>query len=245
MSEKYSNPDRGLAKTRLDFLVNQAVSSLKLVSAQKKNTYMLSSFGVNSALLFQLVKEAGVNLPVLTVDTGFWYSETYKFKDKLVKAYGSKLVTASPSKMEVDKVLEEHLWLSDLKKYHKIVKLNPLNDTIESHGIEVLVSAIRRGQTENREHLTIAEKGRSGELRVHPIIDWRREDVELFFETRNLPKHPLSHLYASIGDWTTTRPGESRAESRNLENGECGIHITEDGNVKTNSKKDLEEDNGK
>ncbi len=54
----------------------------------QEGLFALTSFGVDSALLLRLIQKGGVEVPVITIDTGLWLPETHTFKDELTERFG-------------------------------------------------------------------------------------------------------------------------------------------------------------
>lgn len=192
----------------------------------------LRASGVESALLLRIIQKSRIDVPVITIDTGFWKSETHQFKDELADRFNLDLRVFSPSeenrKVANSLVIQGLNNQARLKKYNQITKLEPMARAVKELGVTALLSGVRGHQSDNRASLRPFENGRDGEYRVHPTIDWTPDQAESFFIQEDLPKHPLfSEGYASVGDWPLTRPGPTRAESRGAlgSNLECGLHV--------------------
>jgi phosphoadenosine phosphosulfate reductase len=193
--------------------------------------YALTSFGNESALLPDILQKAGVETTFITVDTGFWFPETHNFKDELTTRYGLALEAYGPSEEDVDTVLDARLWEEDLDAYHEIVKHEPLRRAIDELGVTGLLAGVRAGQTATRATLSEVGQGNDGETRIHPLLGISEEQASEYFERHDLPRHPLYYQgYGSVGDWTTTTPGQGR-EGRELPGSECGLHLTTDGRL--------------
>ncbi|HEX5796928.1 MAG TPA: phosphoadenylyl-sulfate reductase [Candidatus Saccharimonadales bacterium] len=194
--------------------------------------YATSSFGADSALLLSVIRESGVDVPVITIDTGFWFPQTHEFMERLVNKFSVDLRVFGPSEEEVAEIKKTALWTYDLDEYNRRTKLEPMNKAMRELGAKALISGIRGDQTPNRSNLGFLAAGNHGETRIHPLIEWSREDVEAEFAAKGLPRHPLVAVgYESIGDWTLTRPGNGR-EGRMLgAKSECGLHLLPDGSL--------------
>ena len=101
-------------------------------------------------------------------------------------------------------------------------------------------TGLRREQSETRSHVPKIEEV-EGMIKLSPLADWTRPQVEDYTLQRQLPVHPLYTCgYTSIGCAPCTRatgPGEDERAGRWWwEQGqkECGIHFTEDGSVRRN-----------
>ena len=193
--------------------------------------YALTSFGNESALLPNVLQNAGVETRFITIDTGFWFPETHDFKDRLTNRYSLDLRVYGPAREDIKTILKTRLWETDIDAYHEITKHEPLRRAIGELGVTGLLAGVRGGQTANRATLGQVVLGKEGETRIHPLLGWSEEQAAHYFKAHNLPRHPLYYRgYGSIGDWTLTKPGSGR-EGRELPASECGLHITEDGQL--------------
>ena len=210
----------------------QAIETIQEAAANHgEGLYALTSFGVESALLFDLVNKAGVKVDFLSIDTGFWFPETYDFKDELTDRYQRLTCLYGPDANDVAAITDSRLWETDIDQYHEITKHEPLRRAIRELGVTALLSGVRAGQTPNRAELRTVEPGRDGEVRLHPLLNWTEERAGQYFEDQGLPRHPLYAFgYGSVGDWTTTRPGMGRG-GRDLPHSECGLHVAADGRL--------------
>lgn len=202
----------------------------------KDGLYCLSSFGVDSAVTFDLLKHADISVPVLYIDTGFLFPETHNYREELIGRFGLEVVVAArPPQKTLREIGRLSLWENDIEEYNRLTKLEPLNNVIKQLGIRALISGVRKDQTPNRAALRVVDNGIHGEIRVHPILHWSQQRIDEYVEDNGLPRHPLhTRGYASVGDWTTTRPGRTRQESRSKlgEHTECGLHLDHNGEVR-------------
>lgn len=193
----------------------------------KEGLYCLSSFGTESAVMLRLLQKAGLEVPIIAIDTGFWFPETHKFKADLEHRFDLNVITYGPSEENVRQVEKERLWENDITGYHEMTKLEPLRRAINELGATALLSGVRHDQTKNRKGLQKIANGNDGELRIHPILDWTQEQTDAFIAQENLPRHPLfDEGFESVGDWTTTKPGAGRSGREGLgPQLECGLHM--------------------
>jgi phosphoadenosine phosphosulfate reductase len=185
--------------------------------------YALTSAGVDSALLLEDIYKSKNKITVLNINTGFLPSETLKFRDKLQKNYGFKLIDFGPTKKEISDINNLKLWDQNLELYSHITKLDPLTRAIKELNIKALLTGIRSGQTENRSKLNVVGLGNDGELRIRPFIDWTEERVDEYFKLNKLPRNSLYKKgFGSVGDIHTTKVGSKREGRKVME---CGLHI--------------------
>jgi phosphoadenosine phosphosulfate reductase len=193
---------------------------------------MSSSFGAQAAVTLHLVTRQWSSIPVVLVDTGYLFPETYQFIEALseqlalnLKIYRPKLAPA------VQEALYGKLWeqgLAGIERYNQINKVEPMQRALTELQAQAWVAGLRRQQSRSRRDLGVLVP-RNGRVKVHPIIDWTDRDVYRYLQQYQLPYHPLWHEgYVSIGDVHTTRrlaDGMSEEETRffGLKR-ECGLH---------------------
>ncbi len=189
--------------------------------------YALSSFGVDSAVMFELINKTGLNIPILTVDTGFLFNETYIYMGFLTQKYNLDVYVYGPDPDQIKKIEKTKLWEKDMKEYSQLTKLTPLSNAIKDLKVEALLSGVRHDQTQTRAKLKPIDVGSDGEFRIHPILNWDKNKINKFIKKEKLPRHPLFDKgYESVGDKTITKPGKGRAGRKALgAEQECGIHI--------------------
>ncbi len=196
------------------------------------NHVLTSSFGIQSALMLHLVTRIQPDIPVVLVDTGYLFPETYDFIDQLADRLGLNLqvfrAQQSPAWQERR---YGRLWeqgLSGIELYNRINKVEPLQHALKSHNVGTWFAGLRRQQSESRAELPVVRL-QEGRFKVHPIIDWHNQDVHRYLQKHGLPYHPLWEKgYVSVGDSHTSRPlqlGMREEETRffGLKR-ECGIH---------------------
>lgn len=200
-----------------------------------------SSFGAQAAVMLHLVTTQEPRIPVVLVDTGYLFPETYRFIDTLTERLGLNLHIARP---QLSPAWQEarygKLWeqsLEGIEKYNQLNKVDPLNKALEDLRSRAWLTGVRRQQSETRGQLGVLAL-KDGRVKVHPIIDWTDRDVFTYLKKHQLPYHPLwDEGYVSIGDThTTSRLLEGMTEEETRFMGlkrECGIHenSTSDGQL--------------
>jgi phosphoadenosine phosphosulfate reductase len=191
-----------------------------------------SSFGAQAAVALHLATQAAPDLPVVLVDTGYLFPETYRFVDELTLRLKLNLHVAHPT-VSAAWIEARHgkLWengIEGLDHYGRLVKAEPMQRKLDELGAGTWISGLRRVQSASRSETPfLTLKG--GRFKLHPIADWTDRDVGRYLKQHALPYHPLWEKgYVSIGDWHTTR---SLAEAGSLEGTrffglkrECGLH---------------------
>lgn len=188
-----------------------------------------SSFGLQAAVMLSLIAEFAPRIPVVFVDTGYLFPETYQYIEELssklevdLRCYVPQMTAARQDS------IYGKLWESDPKEYARINKVEPMNRALKEIGGDIWLSGLRRSQSATREGRALAEQqGRT--MKVYPILDWADAQVAAHMHSKNLPPHPLeAEGFVTMGDWHSTRKpraGEG-AESTRFDGKkyECGLH---------------------
>jgi phosphoadenosine phosphosulfate reductase len=222
--------------------------SLEKMSAEKRvawalghfrsNIMLSSSFGAQAAVSLHLVTRQNPNIPVVLIDTGYLFKETYQFVDELTERLSLNLEVF---RSELGPAWQEarfgKLWeqgIEGIEKYNRLNKVEPMRRALEELNTHAWIAGLRRQQSSGRQKLPVLAVSEK-RLKVHPIIDWTDRDVYEYLKKHELPYHPLwDQGYVSIGDTHTTRKledGMSLEDTRffGLKR-ECGLHE----NVETN-----------
>lgn len=200
---------------------------------------MTSSFGAQAAVMLHLVTRVIPAIPVIFIDTGYHFPETYQFcqemADRLslnLKAYQSPL---SPAWMEVKhgKLWElgdsEEEQAKNLVLYDQLRKVEPQRRALRELGAVACMAGNRKQQTDHRAGLRNVELV-DGVFQIYPILNWATKDVHEYLKAHELPYHPLYFKgYKSIGDWHSTSPitgdeHERAGRFKGLKQ-ECGLHL--------------------
>jgi len=192
-----------------------------------------SSFGAQSAAMLHLLTRQRPDMPIVVVDTGYLFPETYAFIDALRQRLDLRLhVTRpelSPAWLEIR---HGRLWEqgeAGLDQYNRLAKVEPMQRALKDLGVGTWFAGLRRDQSESRAAVPLLEQ-RNGRWKVHPIADWRDRDVGHYLKRHHLPYHPLwERGYVSIGDIHTTRPWEPGLREEDTRffglKRECGLHL--------------------
>ncbi|MES9993819.1 MAG: phosphoadenylyl-sulfate reductase [Candidatus Thiodiazotropha sp.] len=193
---------------------------------------MTSSFGIQGALMLHLVTRILPDIPVVLVDTGYLFSETYSFIDQLSERLQLNLqVYRSQESPAWQESRYGRLWeqgLAGIERYNRINKVEPLQRALKLHDAGSWFAGLRRQQSQSRAALPVV-RVQEGRFKIHPVIDWHSRDVHRYLQRHGLPYHPLwEQGYVSVGDVHTSRPlelGMHEEETRffGLKR-ECGIH---------------------
>ena len=197
---------------------------------------LASSFGAQAAVMLHLVSQARTDIPVVLVDTGYLFPETYRFADALTERLGLNLhVYRSHLSPAWQEARYGKLWdqgLSGIERYNQMNKVEPMQRGLDELQADAWFSGLRREQSSTRAELPVVMQ-QNGRVKVHPIIDWSNRDVHFYLKEHNLPYHPLwDEGYVSIGDTHSTRPLTAELTEEETRFGglkrECGLHEQQD-----------------
>ena len=172
-------------------------------------THVLSSsFGAQAAVSLHLLTRQRAALPVVLIDTGYLFPETYRFVDELRDRLALNLKVYSAAQSPAwQEAREGHLWehgLAGINRYNQIRKVEPMHRALAELGAGSWFAGLRRSQASTRSAIDYAER-RDGRWKFHPIADWSDRDVGQYLQRHGLPYHPLwDKGYISIGDVHTT-----------------------------------------
>ena len=191
-----------------------------------------SSFGAQAAVMLHMATQARPDIPVIFVDTGYMFPETYEFAELLVNRLDLNLnVYRSRRSPAWQEAIDGKRWergVEGIEAYNQENKVEPMNRALDELGATAWLAGLRRQQSSSRENLSVLGLVK-GRVKIHPIIDWTDKSVHDYLKVNDLPYHPLwERGYISIGDTHTTRKledGMSEEETRffGLKR-ECGLH---------------------
>ena len=191
-----------------------------------------SSFGAQAAVSLHLLASHAPDIPVILIDTGYLFPETYQFVDTLSERLALNLKVYRPvigrawAEARYGKLWEQGI--EGLDRYNHIRKVEPMQRALSELGVQGWFAGLRRDQSRSRRAIDFVE-WRNGRWKLHPIADWTDRDVGRYLQKHDLPYHPLwEQGYISIGDTHTTQrwePGMDAEDTRffGLKR-ECGLH---------------------
>lgn len=196
-----------------------------------------SSFGAQAAVSLHLATRIDPDIPVILIDTGYLFPETYRFVDELVERLSLRLHVYRPALSAAwQEARYGRRWeqgASGIDEYNRQNKVEPMERALAELGAGTWIAGLRRQQSDSRGSLPVVS-GDGERWKLHPIIDWTDRDIHRYLSRHRLPYHPLwEQGYVSIGDTHTTRPlheVEDVAGTRffGLKR-ECGLHEMEFG----------------
>ena len=191
-----------------------------------------SSFGAQAAVTLHLVTQESPDIPVVLIDTGYLFPETYQFVDELTARLNLRLFVyrakRSPAWQEAREGERWKQGAAGIAAYNEENKVAPMKMALRELNAGTWFAGLRRSQSRSRGNTPYLDW--SGDRwKVHPIADWSDRDVHRYLKRNDLPYHALwDQGYISIGDRHTTRSihevdNEEQTRFFGL-NRECGLH---------------------
>src|SRR5882762_7160721 len=190
------------------------------------------SFQAEDMIVVRLLKARIPDVPILFLDTGYHFAQTYEYRDQMTKEWSLNLQNVLPTKT----VAEQESQFGILNKTNptqccQLRKVEPLMSSLEP--FQIWFTGLRREQSPTRANLKKVEQHRlpSGKtlLKVSPLADWTWAQVWEYTGANGLSYLPqYDEGYASIGCQPCTaipedpsNPRSGRWSGKKLE---CGIH---------------------
>jgi phosphoadenosine phosphosulfate reductase len=169
---------------------------------------------------------------VFTLDTGFLFEETVRFREEAMKRYSLPLEVLTPD-LSVEEQVERYgpqLYSCAPDLCCEIRKIEPQRKFLRDYG--AWVTGIRRDQTLQRASTPVVVLDEYfGVAKISPLAGWSVDDVEEYVRQYDVPLNPLLSMgYRSIGCEPCTRPvapGEDARAGRwpGMDKTECGLHF--------------------
>jgi len=193
---------------------------------------LTTSFGIQSAVMLHLVTRIAPKIPVIFVDTGYLFPETYRFARDLTEKLSLNLKTYVPVQTAAQQeALHGKQWeqgIDGLKRYNHLNKVEPMDRAVRELNATAWLAGLRRSQASTRETLPVGQR-QNKITKVHPIIDWDNRTIHRYLTEHGLNYHPLwEEGYVSVGDWHSTSKLEVGMTEEQTRFGgikrECGLH---------------------
>jgi phosphoadenosine phosphosulfate reductase len=191
-----------------------------------------SSFGAQAAVSLHLVTRACPDIPIVLIDTGYLFPETYRFIDELTGRLALNLRVYrprfSPAWQEARHGKRWEQGASGIADYNEENKVAPMRRALKELEVGTWFAGLRRQQSSSRAGVAYVESS-GNRWKVHPIADWTDRDVHRYLKQHDLPYHPLwDQGYISIGDVHTTRSVHEVSDITATRffglRRECGLH---------------------
>ncbi len=208
-------------------------STLARVLPGNRDVCLTCSFQAEDVLLTRLAIELEPDLPILFLDTGYHFAETYTYRDQVARGWRLNLINLLPEKSVAQQEAEHGLlYQSSPDLCCKLRKVEPLFNAVANY--RVWLTGLRREQAKSRaaleESAIFTLPGGKQVLKLAPLAQWTTRDVWYACEQLSIPLLPLyARRYTSIGCEPCTSlpldPNDPRSGRWAGRKVECGIHI--------------------
>jgi len=213
--------------------LNDVRSVLARHITAKGDVCITCSFQSEDVLLTKLALEFDANIPVLFLDTGYHFAETYAYRDRIAKEWNLNLINLLPEKTVAEQEAEHGLLYETAPdQCCKLRKVEPLFKAVANY--DVWLTGLRREQARSRtaleESALFALPAGKQVLKLAPLAAWTTRDVWYGCAQLSIPLLSLyDQGYTSIGCQPCTTlpldPNDPRSGRWAGRKVECGIHI--------------------
>ena len=143
---------------------NEVLSAVLEAHAERP-ACLTCSFQAEDMIALSLLRKRIPSIPVLFLDTGYHFAQTYEYRDWMVKEWSLNLVNVVP-KETVERQESEFgiLYRSDPTKCCQLRKVEPLFHALEPY--EIWFTGLRREQSPTRKNLKKVEE--------HQLPRWKK-----------------------------------------------------------------------
>lgn len=248
LHDAYLNPPVGASRAvRQDDLPMDAKATiariiLTVALQDYESPVILWTGGKDSTLVLALQLDAADAVdrkcpPVLFIDHGQHYPETWAFVREAVEGKGLKLLIARNEALvaalkqgieslaleDLDPENQEEALKAGLKEPRVLLSLNtvvgnhllktmPFNSAIRRHGLDAIITGIRWDENPARStEVFLSRRTDPPHVRVHPILPWTEREVWQYTLQHGLPIHPLYERgYRSFDGVKDSAPTDTR-----------------------------------
>jgi phosphoadenosine phosphosulfate reductase len=203
-----------------------------LAANENARVCLTSSFQAEDMAVLHLLRERIPGVPVLFLDTGYHFPQTYEYRDRMAKEWSLHLVNVLPTRT----VPEQEsafgiLYQTDPTRCCQLRKVEPLLGALEP--FDVWFTGLRSEQSPTRKNLKKVELHRlpTGKTlwKVSLLADWNWEQVWSYVNANGISHLPqYDEGYLSIGCQPCTAlpadPNNPRSGRWGGTKLECGIH---------------------
>src|ERR1700741_87259 len=203
-----------------------------LTTHQSPHLCLTSSFQAEDMILAHLLRKRVRNIPVLFLDTGYHFPQTYEYRDRMTRKWSLNLVNVLPARTVAQQESAFGiLYSSEPTRCCQLRKVEPLMRALEP--FDVWFTGLRREQSPTRKNLKKVELHRlpTGKSlwKVSLLAHWNWKQVWQYADANAIPYLPqYDEGSLSIGCQPCTAlpsdPNSPRSGRWGGSKLECGIH---------------------
>ena len=203
------------------------------VSVYGEELTLSVSFGnPEGMVLLDMLSRITDKAQIFTLDTGFLFEETVRFREEAMKRYplSFQVLTSELTVQEQVELYGPEFYGCAPDLCCEVRKIEPQKRFLRDYG--AWVTGIRRDQTLQRASTPVLSwEERFGVVKIAPLVNWSAGKVQEYVRERGIPLNLLlGRGYKSIGCAPCTRPvseGEDARAGRwpGMDKTECGLHF--------------------
>jgi phosphoadenosine phosphosulfate reductase len=216
----------------IELLGPQEALEAVLRANQDARACLTSSFQAEDMAVMHFLRKRMPSVPVLFLDTGYHFPETYEYRDRMTQQWSINLVNVLPERTVAQQESELGiLYSSEPSRCCQLRKVEPLMGALEA--FDVWFTGLRRQQSATRKNLKKLEIHRlpTGKTlwKVSLLADWSWGQVWDYANENGIPHlAQYDRGYLSIGCEPCTAlpvdPDNPRSGRWGGTKLECGIH---------------------
>ena len=187
--------------------------------------------GPTGMVLLDMISAVAPSTPVLFLDTGLLFPETYRLVAEVQACYGIAPQAVQPARTVEQQAAVEGpaLWERDPDRCCGLRKVRPLAEALAP--FDAWIAGIRRDGGGSRANTQLLEWSTKYNLvKLNPLAFWSERDVWRYIHRHNVPYNRLlDQGYRSLGCQTCTRlPTDDDPRSgrwAGFAKTECGLHL--------------------
>jgi len=216
----------------IESLAPEQVLESVLAANEGARVCLTSSFQAEDMAVLHILRKRIPDVPVLFLDTGYHFAQTYEYRDRMAKEWSLRLVNVLPKQTVPEQesafgILNQ----TDPTRCCQLRKVDPLLGALQP--FDVWFTGLRRQQSPTRRNLKKLELHRlpTGKTlwKVSLLADWNWERVWNYTNSNGISHLPqYDEGYLSIGCEPCTAlpvdPNNPRSGRWGGTKLECGIH---------------------
>ncbi|MDP4593171.1 MAG: phosphoadenylyl-sulfate reductase [Beijerinckiaceae bacterium] len=212
-----------------------------------------SSLGLEDQVITHFIAETGVNIEIVTLDTGRMFPETHDLWAATQNHYKLPIKGCFPETEALAHLVGTtgvNGFYASADNRHAcchVRKIEPLKRALA--GAQGWITGLRADASGNRADMAPVEyDGQRDLIKFNPLFDWSRKQVAEFAASHDVPVSPLhARGFMSIGCAPCTRavrPGEPERAGRwwweQDDKRECGLHVDANGRLVRSGRDELQ-----
>lgn len=218
---------------------------LEAIAAETQGPVVFTtSFGLEDQAIAHAILSQGLEIDIVTIDTGRLFPETYDLWARTEARYATRIRAVYPRHEALEALVSDqgidgfYRSLQARKSCCNVRKVEPLARALS--GVAIWVTGLRGDQSDQRKSVSAVEVDDSRDLlKANPLFDWSRDEVLEFTAAHEIPVNALhAQGFLSIGCAPCTRAiasGEPERAGRwwweDEAAKECGLHVAPDGRL--------------